>query len=89
MKSPRTPFNRIWVDEVASSPLIMSHQIVPKPIFLITSIKKAHDTESNTLGNIKLEKDAGLFLLVKESSYLLYEHEVVLNKLLLDESRVI
>jgi hypothetical protein len=36
--------------------------------------------------NIKLEKNAGLLLLVEIPSHLLHKHEVVLDKALFDES---
>jgi hypothetical protein len=76
MKSLGTPFSNICVEEVASSPLITSHQIVLNLIFFITSIKKVHE----------MEQEVRLFLLMKEASGLLYEHEIVLNEAPLDES---
>jgi len=47
--SPGEPLSKIWVEEVARSPLTISHQIGPKPRFCITSNKKGQDTESNAL----------------------------------------
>jgi hypothetical protein len=61
IRSPGTPFNMIRVDEVASNLLIMSHQIEPGPIFLITSIKKAQDTKSNALEISSLKRMWGCF----------------------------
>jgi hypothetical protein len=46
MDCPGTPFNKICVEEVASIPLTISHQILPNPSFSSTSIKKVQDTES-------------------------------------------
>jgi hypothetical protein len=61
MNSLGTPLRRIWVDEVANSLLIMLHQICPKPNFLMTSIKKAQDTESKAFEISSLNRIQGYF----------------------------
>jgi hypothetical protein len=61
MKSPGTPFSIICVEEVASNPLIISHQLVPKPNFLMTSRRKAQETESNAFEMSSLRSKQGYF----------------------------
>lgn len=86
IQAPGSPFNRIWVDEVLSKPLIISHQIFPKPSFLNTTRRKAQDTESNAL---EIEKNASLILAVQKTSCLLDQHKIIQDEPLLDEGRLI
>jgi hypothetical protein len=66
----------------------MSLQILPKPSFSRTSNRKIHETESKAL-DVQLQENSWLLLRVQESSHLLNQHEVVLNKSPLDESTLI
>jgi hypothetical protein len=59
MISLGTPFSRIWVKDVASSPLIISHHIVPKLNFFMTSSRKAQETESNAFEMPNLRSKQG------------------------------
>ena len=47
--SPGDPLSSTWVEDVRSSPLMISHQIGPKPNCFKTSKRKGHETESKAL----------------------------------------
>jgi len=59
--STGTPFSSTCVDEDARSPLMMSHQITPKPIFLRTSRRNGQDTESKGFMISSLRRIWGCF----------------------------
>jgi hypothetical protein len=86
IESTGTPLRRILVEDVASSPLIISHHIGPKPNFFSTSSRKAQDIESKVFEMSYLKRMRGLLLLVKKIDSLLNKHEVVLDEALLNAS---
>jgi hypothetical protein len=79
------PLRRIWAEDVASNPLIISHHIDLKPTFFNTSSKKSPRYRVKSLRDVKLEENARLLLLMEKMGCLLNEHEVILDEPLLDK----
>jgi hypothetical protein len=57
----RNPFSRIWVEDVESSPAMMSLKPLPKPICSRISRRKAQETEPKALDMSNLRRIRGCF----------------------------
>jgi hypothetical protein len=68
-----TPFSKICVEEVASIPHTISHQILPNPSVSSTSIKKVQETESKAFV-------ISSFSIAYAKTLLLNQHEIILNE---------
>jgi hypothetical protein len=62
INQPGMPFRRIWVEDVASNPLIMSYHICSNPIFFMISSRNVQDTESKAFEMSNLNKMRAAFV---------------------------